>query len=110
MQQTQEYVLSHTVRCPLLLGSLREHLEGARHHHSVCLGCCDLRVLRAGRTRSAVTSPVLGAVANRFFGVNLALDAAEWANARLQVHLWSDQRRIADSVRDNRYTAVKACH
>lgn len=37
-------------------------------------------------------------------------DPARWVAARLGEHLWSRQREIAESVRDNRRTAVPSCH
>lgn len=39
-----------------------------------------------------------------------ALDPALWARDKLGVHLWSKQIQIAESVRDNRQTAVQSCH
>jgi hypothetical protein len=38
------------------------------------------------------------------------LDGSAWVSRRLGEFLWSKQREIMDSVRDNRYTAVQACH
>jgi hypothetical protein len=57
-----------------------------------------------------MTTTVLGAVADRFFGADLSSDVPQWAMDTLGEHFWSGQREIAESVRDNRYTAVKACH
>lgn len=37
-------------------------------------------------------------------------DPVGWVRDRLGEHLWSKQRDIAESVRDNRRTAVKSCH
>jgi hypothetical protein len=37
-------------------------------------------------------------------------DPVGWCQQRLGEHLWSKQREIAESVRDNRRTAVKSCH
>lgn len=37
-------------------------------------------------------------------------DPVGWVNNRLGEHLWSKQREIAESVRDNRYTAVQSAH
>ena len=37
-------------------------------------------------------------------------DPVGWCQNRLGEHLWSKQREIAESVRDNRRTAVKSCH
>lgn len=37
-------------------------------------------------------------------------DGPGWVNHRLDEFLWSTQRDIMDSVRDHRFTAVKACH
>jgi hypothetical protein len=37
-------------------------------------------------------------------------DPHAWVREKLRGHLWSKQVEIAESVRDNRYTAVPACH
>ena len=37
-------------------------------------------------------------------------DPAGWAKRKLNTHLWSKQREILNSIRDNRRTAVKSCH
>jgi hypothetical protein len=37
-------------------------------------------------------------------------DPVGWVWDKLGEHLWSKQREIAESVRDNRYTAVQSCH
>ncbi len=37
-------------------------------------------------------------------------DPGLWARDKLGVHLWSKQVQIAESVRDNRQTAVQSCH
>ena len=37
-------------------------------------------------------------------------EPVEWVDRRLGEHLWSRQRLIMESVRDNRYTAVRSCH
>lgn len=37
-------------------------------------------------------------------------DAKAWATDKLDIHLWSKQVEIVDSVRDHRRTAVKSCH
>jgi hypothetical protein len=37
-------------------------------------------------------------------------DPVAWVEDRLQETLWSKQREIAESVVDNRYTAVQSCH
>jgi hypothetical protein len=39
-----------------------------------------------------------------------ASDPVAWIQDRLKEHIWSKQQEIAKSVRDNKYTAVKACH
>jgi hypothetical protein len=39
-----------------------------------------------------------------------ANDPKGWVNGRLGEYIWSKQVEIANSVRDNRYTAVPACH
>lgn len=38
------------------------------------------------------------------------LDPDGWAQSRLGLESWSVPRRIRESVRDNKYTAVHACH
>ena len=40
----------------------------------------------------------------------LLADPVLWAQNRLGDHLWSAQKRIIESVRDNRRTAVQSCH
>jgi hypothetical protein len=37
-------------------------------------------------------------------------DPAGWIESRLGAHLWSKQKEICQSVVENRYTGVKACH
>lgn len=37
-------------------------------------------------------------------------EPVKWAEDKLRVALWSRQRQIIESVRDNRRTAVKSCH
>jgi hypothetical protein len=39
-----------------------------------------------------------------------ARDPIGWAHNKLGVYLWSIQRKIMESVRDNRFTAVPSCH
>lgn len=39
-----------------------------------------------------------------------AADPVGWVDQRLGEQLWSTQRTVAESVRDNRYTAVPSCH
>jgi hypothetical protein len=39
-----------------------------------------------------------------------AKDPGMWAKEKLGVHLWSKQREICDSVRDNKRTVVASCH
>lgn len=39
-----------------------------------------------------------------------AADPVGWAERKLHSKLWSKQRQIAEAVRDNRRTAVRACH
>lgn len=34
----------------------------------------------------------------------------EWISTRLHEHVWSKQREVCESVEENRYTAVPACH
>lgn len=42
--------------------------------------------------------------------IDYAGDPVRWATERGKSHLWSKQRAIVESVRDNRRTAVHACH
>jgi hypothetical protein len=37
-------------------------------------------------------------------------DPVAWISDRLGEHVWSKQRQVAESVRDNRRTAVRSCH
>lgn len=37
-------------------------------------------------------------------------DPAKWITERMNTHLWSKQKEIVYSVRDNKRTAVAACH
>lgn len=37
-------------------------------------------------------------------------DPVGWVKDKLGEHLWAKQREIAESLRDNRYTAVQSCH
>lgn len=37
-------------------------------------------------------------------------DPVKWAQQRLGLHLWSKQAEIAQSVKDNKRTAVRSCH
>jgi hypothetical protein len=39
-----------------------------------------------------------------------ALDPVEWIEKKKRTYLWSKQREVCYSVRDNRFTAVQACH
>ena len=39
-----------------------------------------------------------------------AAKPTEWINERLGEHVWSKQVEILESVRDNKYTAVRSCH
>jgi hypothetical protein len=43
-------------------------------------------------------------------GLNYKKDPARWARERADVHLWSKQREIIESVRDHAQTAVHSCH
>src|ERR1044072_6600416 len=43
-------------------------------------------------------------------GVDFRGDPVRWIRDRLKEHIWSKQAEILESVRDNRYTAVHACH
>jgi hypothetical protein len=42
--------------------------------------------------------------------VDYAADPARWAAERGKMHIWSKQRDVMESVRDNRRTVVRACH
>lgn len=42
--------------------------------------------------------------------VNYAADPVRWAAERGKMHIWSKQREVLESVRDNRRTVVRACH
>jgi hypothetical protein len=48
--------------------------------------------------------------ANQARAADYAADPALWAREKLGEHFWSKQVEIADSVRDNRLTAVQSCH
>lgn len=43
-------------------------------------------------------------------GQNYKKDPSRWARERANVHLWSKQREIIESVRDHAQTAVHSCH
>lgn len=43
-------------------------------------------------------------------GIKYEGDPVRWVQDRLREFIWSKQREIIESVRDNRYTAVQACH
>lgn len=42
--------------------------------------------------------------------VDYAKDPARWAAERAKMHIWSKQREVMESIRDNRRTVVRACH
>lgn len=42
--------------------------------------------------------------------VDYASDPYRWATERANVHIWSKQKEIMNSVRDNRRTIARACH
>lgn len=42
--------------------------------------------------------------------IDYTADPVRWANDEAGVHLWSKQREVIESVRDNRRTAVHSCH
>jgi hypothetical protein len=42
--------------------------------------------------------------------VDYTADPARWASDRANMHIWSKQREVMESVRDNRRTVVRACH
>jgi hypothetical protein len=48
--------------------------------------------------------------AQRYFTPREAEDPVDWVKKKLRLSLWSKQREIMLSIRDNRYTAVHACH
>lgn len=52
----------------------------------------------------------LGGVADLLEGDDSSLAPVEWARQKVGTHLWSKQREIADSVEQNRKTAVQAGH
>jgi hypothetical protein len=65
-----------------------------------------LRQLKELKQRKAERDRKLAAIeASRY-----VRDPAGWVQDKLSEHLWSKQREIAESVRDNRYTAVQSCH
>jgi len=47
--------------------------------------------------------------AQRYFAPPESADPVGWATGK-GIHLWSKQREILESIRDNRYTAVHSCH
>lgn len=65
-------------------------------------------------SQGASTLPVgtTQSVINRLFPTAdpYAADPVAWVGERLRSYLWSKQREIIESVRDNRYTAVQSCH
>lgn len=42
--------------------------------------------------------------------VDYAADPSRWAKERANMHIWSKQREVMESLRDNRRTVVRACH
>ena len=42
--------------------------------------------------------------------IDYSADPVLWAANEARVHLWSKQREVIESVRDNRRTAVHSCH
>jgi hypothetical protein len=42
--------------------------------------------------------------------VDYAGDPVRWAADRGKMHIWSKQREVMESIRDNRRTVVRACH
>lgn len=60
----------------------------------------ELRRQKADRDRAAAEADA----------VRYLNDPVGWVRDKLGEHLWSKQREIAESVRDNRYTAVQSCH
>lgn len=56
--------------------------------------------------------PLVHQIADRFFG-DPGIDVQNpslWAKDKAKIHLWSMQSQIAESVKENRYTAVPSCH
>jgi hypothetical protein len=63
------------------------------------------RELRAGPARTDALADLVDPPGLRF-----RRDPVRWATERAGLTLWSGQRRIMESVRDNRNTAVPTCH
>ncbi|MBQ3302527.1 MAG: hypothetical protein IJH04_10375, partial [Eggerthellaceae bacterium] len=42
--------------------------------------------------------------------IDYTADPVRWATEEADVHLWSKQREVIESVRDNSRTAVHSCH
>jgi hypothetical protein len=64
------------------------------------------------RTMTDLVGWSLESLAKRFedAGVDFQGDPVRWIKDTLREHIWSKQAEILISVRDNRYTAVHACH
>lgn len=61
------------------------------------------------RTRQSLPQGTTDALMNRLFPAEPEFDPAQWITNH-GGSLWSMQRTICDSVRDNRFTAVRSCH
>jgi hypothetical protein len=64
----------------------------------------------AGRGGERVSHPVDAGVIERLAEGLSSATCEAWVEQRLGERLWSKQREIAASVRENRYTAVPSCH
>src|SRR6516164_7983289 len=53
---------------------------------------------------------IFSTAAGLFSTRNLTDDPVQWAKERAGVHLWSKQQEIAQSIVDNRRTAVQSAH
>jgi replicative DNA helicase len=58
----------------------------------------------------AIKAQIRAGLAQQKKAADYAKDPGKWANEKLGVHLWSKQRDICDSVRDNKRTVVASCH
>jgi len=57
-----------------------------------------------------MSHPITESVLNRIAEGLSGATCEAWVEHRLGKQLWSKQREIAESVRENRYTAVPSCH
>lgn len=58
----------------------------------------------------AIKAQLRAGFAQQKQAASYAKDPGKWANEKLGVHLWSKQKDICDSVRDNKRTVVASCH